>query len=281
VFAKLSAMARLVKLLLPVLLLVAVVAPVAQARPAFPAARVMTYNIHAGADADDVFDLDRLARQITSLHPDVVGLQEVDRHWGARSKWADEPAQLAARTGMHVFFAPIYSLPPSTAGAPRREFGVAVLSRSPILRSANHSITRLSTQEPNPKPAQAPGFAEALISLHGMTFRFYVTHLDYRADPSVRTAQVADMLRIMRPGGAPQVLVGDMNTSADAPELAPLREKLRDAWRGEGGFTFPARNPTSRLDQIYRTPGLHARHTTVPDTLASDHRPVVTDIFPW
>ncbi|MBT2882619.1 endonuclease/exonuclease/phosphatase family protein, partial [Streptomyces sp. McG6] len=123
----------------------------ATAHPATPRPdplRVATYNIHAGAGEDEVFDLDRQVRALRSLDADVIGLQEVDVHWGERSQWRDLARELAHRLGMHVAFAPIYSLDPEPAAGttpPRREFGVAVLSRHPVLRVRNHEITRLST----------------------------------------------------------------------------------------------------------------------------------------
>ncbi|MGW4027524.1 endonuclease/exonuclease/phosphatase family protein, partial [Streptomyces sp. NPDC005009] len=113
--------------------------------PAVPL-RVATYNIHAGAGQDQVFDLDRTAAALRDLRADVIGLQEVDVHWGARSDFADEARALAEKLDMWVFFAPIYDLDPADRDGERRQFGVAVLSRHPVLAAENHEITRLSTQ---------------------------------------------------------------------------------------------------------------------------------------
>jgi hypothetical protein len=120
--------------------------------------RVMSYNIFHGAGSDNVFDLDRTAATIQAQHPDIVGLQEVDQTWDARSNFVDEPAALAKALHMSVFFGAIYDLPPLTEGAPDRRYGVAILSRYPIVHAVDHEITRLSTQDPNPVPAPAPGF---------------------------------------------------------------------------------------------------------------------------
>lgn len=264
----------------------------AAAAPPVPL-RVMSYNIAAGAGADRVFDLERTARAIEVERPDVVALQEVDVNWSTRSDYVDEAAWLAERLGMRVYFAPIYTLEPDRPGAPPRRFGLAMLSRYPILRAHNHEITRLSTQEPDPVPAPAPGFPEVLISVRGVPVRVYGTHLDYRADPSVRQAQVADMLRIMgrrsapghrRAHGAPQLLLGDFNAEPAAAELAPLwtgRRALGDALTLAGkpdALTYPADEPTRRLDYVTATAGVRVRDAWVPETLASDHRPVVADL---
>ncbi len=67
--------------------------------------RVLTYNIHHGVGDDGVLDLERIARVVEDSGADVVGLQEVDRHWSARSVWLDQPAWLAERLDMHVAYA--------------------------------------------------------------------------------------------------------------------------------------------------------------------------------
>lgn len=239
--------------------------------------RVATYNIHAGAGQDQVFDLDRTAAALRDLHADVIGLQEVDVHWGARSEFADEARALAEQLDMRVFFAPIYDLDPAVQGGDRRQFGVAVLSRHPVLAAENHEITRLSTQTPDPVPAPAPGFAEVVVGVRGAHVHVYTTHLDYRADPSVREAQVADMLGVLAADRGPKVLVGDFNAEATAPELAPLWERLRDA-APDGGGTYPASDPVKRIDLVTVSPDIRVAGARTVATEASDHRPVVTDL---
>ncbi|MCX4788066.1 MULTISPECIES: endonuclease/exonuclease/phosphatase family protein [unclassified Streptomyces] len=246
--------------------------------------RVATYNIHAGAGMDNVFDLDRQTAELRSLDADVIGLQEVDVHWGTRSEWRDLAAELAERLHMQVSFAPIYSLDPDTPGAPRREFGVAVLSRYRIVSAENHEITRLSTQDPNPVPAPAPGFGEVVLRVKGLPVHVYVTHLDYRGDPSVRTAQVADTRRVMAEDEAPgrqkvrQILLGDFNAAPAAPELAPLWKELTDV--EPGGPTYPAQDPVQRIDYVaVSKDSVRVRDAAVAETLASDHRPVVADLL--
>ncbi|MEU0100707.1 endonuclease/exonuclease/phosphatase family protein [Streptomyces sp. NPDC006267] len=244
--------------------------------------RVATYNIHAGAGADGVFDLDRQTAELRALDADVIGLQEVDRHWGDRSAWRDLAGELAERLRMHVSFAPIYSLDPARPGGPRAEYGVAVLSRHRIVSAENHEITRLSTQDPNPVPAPAPGFGEVVVRVRGLPVHVYVTHLDYRQDPAVRIAQVADTRRIMAKDRGPRILLGDLNAEPDATELAPLWRELTDA--DPGSPTFPARTPVKRIDYVAVSRGgphggIMVRRAWVPETTASDHRPVAADLL--
>lgn len=251
---------------------------------------VASYNIHAGAGEDNVFDLERTALALKALDADVIGLQEVDVHWDARSEWRDTIAELAAKLGMHAGFAPIYDLDPPAAGQPRRQYGVGVLSRFPLVRTENHSITRLSTQDPNPVPAPAPGFLEAEIDVRGRRVHVYCTHLDYRADPSVRAAQVRDTVKILAGDRRKdlQIMTGDFNAEATAPELAGLWKRLTDSWTAAGSTTggpntYPAIAANKRIDFVTVGAGFRVLRAEVPaevplDQAASDHRPMVADL---
>ncbi|GAA4420862.1 endonuclease/exonuclease/phosphatase family protein [Actinokineospora soli] len=245
-------------LLLAVLLLTGV--PV----PPQAALRAVTFNIHSGIGVDARLDLARTADAIRATRADVVGLQEVDVHWSERSGFADQAAELARALGMRVFFAPIYDLP----GTPRRRFGVAVLTRFPVLRAVNHEITRQSTQDSAIGPM--PGFAEVVVLARGRPAHLWVTHLDFRPDPAIRARQVADMLAIVPDHGA-HVLLGDLNAEPGAPELAPLWDRFTGV---QPGPTHPADAPRLRLDHI-AVSGFSVASAEVPASTASDHRPVV------
>jgi endonuclease/exonuclease/phosphatase family metal-dependent hydrolase len=241
--------------------------------------RVLDYNIHTGIGVDGTLDLARTAEVIRSSGADIVGLQEVDVHWSARSRYVDQARELARLTGMRVFFAPIYDLEPEPGREERRQYGVAVLSRFPIVRAENHHLTRLSTVDPDPVPRPGPGFAEAVVAAPGGPVHVYVTHLDYRADPAVRSMQVADTLRILdqdRPG-ARQLLLGDFNAEPAAPELAPLFARMHDA-APDGEPTYPAEDPVKRIDYVTYSGRLEAVAAEVLPTLASDHRPVLATL---
>jgi len=252
-------------------------APSSTARSATRATlRVMTYNIHAGHG-----DIDRTAATIRALSPDIVGLEEVDVHWADRSGFVDQAARLGASLGMAVRFAPIYELAGVADTSPKRMFGVALLSRYPIVAWANDTLTRLSTQTETPVPTRMPGLLAATIEVHGTPVRVFVTHLDYRKDPTVRQAQVAEMLARIGAVDSLTLLLGDMNASPDAAELQPLFARLHDSWSTTAGpgFTYPADTPTVRIDYVLVSPTATVGSAFVPlIPAASDHRPVVVDL---
>lgn len=238
--------------------------------------RVMSWNIAAGGG-----DLSRIEAVIRAEAPDVVGLQEVDVHWDARSGHQDQARLLAERLGYRVVFAPIYHLPPTEPGRPPREFGVAILARHPLRASVDHPLTRLSTQSATPVPEPMPGFPEVVVEIGGRELRVFDTHLDYRADPAVRETQVREMLERIGGDRRPTVLLGDLNARPGAPELRPLLARLRDAWQEAGsgeGYTYPAATPDRRIDYVLVSEGVRVREIRVVATGASDHRPVVADL---
>jgi endonuclease/exonuclease/phosphatase family metal-dependent hydrolase len=242
--------------------------------PAVPL-RVVTYNIRAGNG-----DIARTAETIRKFAPDIVGLQEVDVHWSERSGFEDQATLLGRVLGMQVRFAPIYTLPGADSTKPLRRYGVALLSRHPIIRWTNDTLTRLSTISQNPKPALAPGLLQATIEIDGAVVRVFNTHLDYRADPRVRKHQVAEMLAYVGSASTPTLVLGDLNANPDAPELQPLRDRLHDTWQDAAGpgFTFPADKPVKRIDYVLASKHFRVRSASVPATEVSDHRPVVVDV---
>ena len=243
--------------------------------------RVMTYNIHHGATAGEEASLEEISTLIREVDADLVALQEVDRFWSERSGFQDQACRLAEDLGMHLVFGPIYDLPPDQEKRQRRQYGLAILSRYPIVASHNFELTRLTTITDEPERKVLPGFPMATIDVGGKKVHLFNTHLDYRADPSIREQQVGEMLDILRRFDGSSILAGDLNALPGAPELRPLFEKLSDSWTkgGEGeGLTYPAGAPAKRIDMILVSPEIAVDSVFVPISTASDHLPVVADL---
>ena len=243
----------------------------ATAAPEAPdrALRVATYNIHHGAGVDGIVDLDRIAAELERGGADVIGLQEVDRHWGERSGFQDQATALAERVGMHLAYAPNLDLDPLEPGAPRRQYGTAVLSRFPILESRN-------TLLPRPAGGEQRGLLETVINVRGVRLRFATTHLQHTStvERRAQTERIADLLGA---AAEPTILVGDLNAAPSAPELAPLWPLFDDAAAGAGP-TYPAEAPVSRIDYVLATSDVGATAAAVLASTASDHLQVTADL---
>jgi endonuclease/exonuclease/phosphatase family metal-dependent hydrolase len=235
--------------------------------------RVATFNIHHGVGIDGRLDLERIASLIEEVRPDVIGLQEVDRHLGRRSGFVDQAAWLRDRLGLDVVFGANIDADPRTPGAARRQYGTAILSRHGIGQWRN-------TLLPRPQGGEQRGLLEAVIELGSLRVRAFNTQLQNRSRTE-RLAQIAVTRSIVAQAPEPVVLVGDLNAMPDSPEIAAITEDLADAWAaaGEGdGFTYDAATPHGRIDYVLTSRDVVARAAEVVASPASDHLLVVADL---
>ena len=238
-----------------------------------PALSVSTYNIAHAAGIDGRLDLERIAAEIERGGAEIVGLQEVDRHWSERSEFADQAQWLADRLGMQAVYGANLDLDPPAPDLPRRQYGTAILSAHPILWSRN-------THLPRPENGEQRGLLEAGIDVDGVRIRVANTHLQHTSAVE-RRAQTERIVELLQPARGPVVLTGDLNARPDAPELAPLWPRLADAWPrgGEGdGFSYPASGPTARIDYVLTSRDVDVEAARTLPSPASDHQQVVADL---
>lgn len=235
--------------------------------------RVATFNIHHGAGLDGLVDLERIAAVVEQGGAQVVGLQEVDRHFGARSNFVDQATWLAERLGMRVVYGANLDLDPLTPEAPRRQYGTAILSKYRIRQWRN-------TLLPRPEGGEQRGLLEAQISVRGVRVRVFNTHLQHNSQVE-RLAQVDTIRSIVGQARESVVVLGDLNATPTSPEIAAITEDLADTWVQAGvgdGYTYDAASPHARIDYVLSSPDVVARAATVVATDASDHLPVVVDL---
>lgn len=235
--------------------------------------RVASYNVHHAVGVDERLDLDRIAEQIRSSEADIVGLQEVDRHWSARSGFLDQVSYLARALNMHVVYGANLDRDPLEAGQPRRQYGTAILSDAPILEWRNTLLPRTGSNEQR-------GLLEALVNVRGVPLRVFNTHLQHNSQPE-RQAQATAIRDIIGVPDESVVLLGDLNARPDTPEITTLVDRLVDAWVEAGvgdGYTYSAEHPRARIDYVLHSGDVVTRTAAVLTTDASDHLPVVADL---
>lgn len=232
---------------------------------------ILTYNIHAGKDAQSVPSIPRIGAFIDSLKPDIVFLQEVDRKT-ERSGGEDHLAQLAKLTGMNAAFA-------KSLDYQGGEYGIGMLSRWPI---DSVIVVHLTVEPPEQR---AGGSTEPRVALHAVVrtpfgpLHFVNTHIDAAREGTYRRQEIVGLLAHIRrhvPAAEPVIFGGDLNSRPATDEIGAVSLALSDSWLACGageGMTFPAAAPDRRIDYVFfrQARCLHAR---VPETQASDHRPL-------
>jgi endonuclease/exonuclease/phosphatase family metal-dependent hydrolase len=69
--------------------------------------KVMTYNIHHGKGMDKQVNLYRIAEVIEKSGADIIGLNEVDKHFSMRSFYEDQISWLAKQLKHASDFQPV------------------------------------------------------------------------------------------------------------------------------------------------------------------------------
>jgi endonuclease/exonuclease/phosphatase family metal-dependent hydrolase len=214
--------------------------------------------VHGFVGTDGRRDVGRVARVLSALDADVVGLQEVARGPD------DRLARLARATGHRGIY-----------GATRLEedgqFGNALLTRLPVDAVERHDVSVPGRE--------ARGLLSVRLRRGSTTLRVLVTHFGLRFQE--RAFQVAAVLALLRRATEDAVvLMGDFN------EWRPRAVALVElhAWFGWAPSvrSFPSRLPLFALDRIWAHPrealGGFRAHRAAEARVASDHLPVCADL---
>lgn len=230
--------------------------------------RVMTYNIHVGVGMDKKLDLERIANVILNEHPDLVGLQEVDRGV-KRTELRDEILELAKLTGMDYAFA-------HNLDYQGGQYGVAILSRLPIQKIDHRKYE-------NTREAERRGMIRVEVKLDNRTINFVTTHLDYQHEDG-RVFETEQMLSFLEGVKGPLIVVGDFNDEPTGSAYKLMLKTFQDAWMTgkakDAGLSYPADKPTKRIDYVFtrQSDRIRAKRAWIVDTLASDHLPVIVEL---
>lgn len=224
------------------------------------ALRLMSFNIRNGRGMDDLTDYQRTADVINRVCPDVVAIQEIDSMTG-RSGQTDVLRELAERTLMHRTYAPAIDYDGG-------KYGIGMLSKEKPLNFRYLSL---------------PGREEvrALLIVEFEKYIYCCTHLSLTEEDRMLSLPIIE--REAAVANKPLFIAGDMNAHPDS-EFVKALQKNFVLLTNPKQLTFPADKPDVTLDYI----AAYAKDTTVftrissyvpEESIASDHRPVVTDIL--
>ncbi|HHS97661.1 MAG TPA: hypothetical protein ENK08_07145, partial [Chloroflexi bacterium] len=219
--------------------------------------RAGTYNTHYGYDTYWHLSLEEQARAIEESGADVVMLQEVDA-CRITSYGIDDGLWLARRLGMRVVFQPTLE----------NLSGIALLTRFPIAGADGALLT---------SELEQTGIVHARLRVGNEEVDAYGIWLGL--EPEERARQLTDALAFIGEA-SPALLGGDLNSTPDSPVYARLTEAgFVDPFVALGidpAPTSPAIGPRNRIDFVWGR-GLKPADAAVLDSLASDHRMVITE----
>jgi autotransporter-associated beta strand protein len=240
--------------------------------------RVMTYNIHSGADpVTGNIDTTRTSDFIKTNGIDLVSLNEVARNM-PRSNGRDIIAEISQKTGMpFVFSNNMQGLP---AG---QEFGNAILSKFPILFRDHRLLPNINGNEQR-------GWLKATVDVNGKYVNFESTHLDFHSDSTERLMCATNINNWLQDETFPTMICGDFNDTPNTPVYNRMDDEWTDIWLNAGdgslGRSVPSPgypdNLNARIDYIWKATGASIKPTNafVGYTIeASDHYPVITDFI--
>ncbi len=233
-------------------------------RPAAPwpqgaGLRVATYNIHYGFDADWRFNLQAMADLIEANEVDVIALQEVDT--GRLTSFAVDNAYfLGRRLGMNVAFLPTIE----------HLTGIALLYKGPLVATDAALLT--SSQEQT-------GIVHAPLRPGEGLLHAYAIWMGLEDEDTLR--QVTEALTFIG-ASTPATFGGDFNAElgspvTDAVQAAAFQDPFAQLGIDPAPNTDPAVDPVKRIDYVWLR-DLTASQAWVPESSASDHRMVVTEI---
>jgi endonuclease/exonuclease/phosphatase family metal-dependent hydrolase len=232
--------------------------------------RLLSYNIHKGIGGRDrLYRLERIVAVIAAEDPDLVCLQEVDRHV-RRSRLDDQPKLLAAGLNAAVS---LYQL---NVHLKNGGYGNLVLSRWPVRQSHLISL-RLRTRKPR-------GAQLAVVETPEGPLHLAHTHLglaEHERHWQVRLLLEHSLFR--ESGALPTLVVGDLNDWRNTLAHGPFaRHGFHQVTAPRSRFrSFPAYLPVVSLDKAFARGPVAVRHARIAHSaltrVASDHLPLVID----
>ena len=222
----------------------------------------MSYNVRNGLGMDNQRVYSRSADIIKEYCPDVVALQELDRGTN-RVDSADVISEIASLAEM----IPTYAKAIDFDGG---QYGVGLLSKTEPLRT-----------EIVPLPGREERRVLLMAEFDG--YIFCSTHLSLTEEDRLASVEIIDnaLRAFTKECDKPVFIAGDWNDTPDSETLSRIRERFVILSDTES-FTFPSDTPRVTIDYIalWKETGIGldvkpSKALTPPDSVSSDHRPVV------
>jgi endonuclease/exonuclease/phosphatase family metal-dependent hydrolase len=232
--------------------------------------KLLTYNVHSGMGLDRQYDLGRIRRVLEEEKADINALQELDCRM-SRTLHDDQSERLATDLSLNSFYC-------ATRQADGGSFGMAVLSRFPVVHRREYDLSYTPQREPR-YCLRVDVEVEAGTILHVFNCHLGLATRERRFQ---RNQMLSEAILLSEDLHHPVVLMGDFNDQPISVVHRALRRHFIDAYHAAGkrwGPTFRVGWIPIRLDHIYVSQQIRVLDCWVRrDALtrvASDHLPVL------
>lgn len=228
--------------------------------------RIMSFNTqHCLNFLEQRVDYEIMARTITDLGADIVGLNEMFGE-GEKAAFGDQTKKLSELSHLENWY---FARAIMDAQGP---YGNGFLSKYKIVNVQTVII-------PDPSPKKYNGFYETRCLLkaeleNGVTV--LVTHFGLNPDEQENAVKaVLDNIKDEK-----CILMGDFNVTPDNPVLDPIRKRMKDTSEifCHNTPTWPSDEPNMKIDYIFVSKDIEVVRAEIPEVIASDHRPHIADI---
>lgn len=233
---------------------------------------VMSYNVHHcnPPSAGDKIDVEAIAKVILAEKPDLVALQEIDVNTERSGKGNNQARLLGEMTGMKYYFS-------KAIDHQGGDYGVAVLSRFPIVDSINY---RLPIYPDKPEEFRTIAAVKVILPT-GQNLLFASTHLGLK-EPN-RLLQAEKIIEHFGKNDLPMILAGDFNAVPESKVIQYFDQYFTRTCKNDCLPTIPVEIPNKTIDFImfnskdsFETINMRV----IDEKYASDHLPVVARLRP-
>ena len=254
--------------------------------------KVVSYNIMAGRSQADktVRDFSNAAAVISEIEPDIVGLQEVGKHPTAgfpEYDLAGGPEEfISEKTGLkYNYFAKAIEFS-------NQPYGNAIISKYPIKSAKTVMIPDAERTEEGYYETRCVLVAEIDVA-GGITV--LVSHFGLMSGEHKNAVKtVSELIKNIK---TPVVFMGDLNMTADNPDMKPIFDIIPDTAKGETKpLTWPSdmnenaaegdksyksmlgNSSARKIDYIFASEHFKTKSISTFHSLASDHFPYIAEL---
>lgn len=239
--------------------------------------KAMVYNILSGRNflkckklniwnEASVIDISLAAHTITKYAPDIVGLCEVQNDGDIFTKQTEDIAKICGYP--YFFFSP--AIPNRRGG----HYGVAFLSKYPILKAETHLVP--DPDEYVEGKSETRCVASITIKAEEKEIDVFVSH--FGLVEAERTNAVELVKSLIAKTENPCILMGDFNCQPDSIHISNLEKVIKNTSEGEVIFTYSSIEPTQQIDYIFADEAFKVNSHGALDETASDHKPYFANL---